>query len=294
MARWHYDADIRKPDEKTELNWLKCGYVIKRGRKGVSKYTNGFCQQMAIFFSPDDVREDREKAAARLNKLHDEDLRRRRKARREKKLMQQRRVTEWSRFLRQQSRIVVFDCETSGLSSRQNVILSLSWQVLDRKLQKLDEQTFYFDWPDDPNLMVSEEAIEVNGLTRERLARLGTSSKADALRTFAAAVKDASLLVAHNGGFDRSFVLADAAREGVAIDMDIPIWDTMIRMTRYCAIPRYEYGREYKWPKLMELAEIIKVDTADIDWHQSASDVEVTARCFSKIAKEGLVDVKSV
>lgn len=202
MARWHYDADIRKADEQTELNWLKIGYVIKRGRKGVTKYTNGFCQQMAVFYSPDDVREDSEKAAARLQKLHEEDLRRRRKARHDKKLMQQRKVSEWSRFLRQQSKIVVFDCETSGLDSGWNVILSLSWQVLDRKLRKVDEQTFYFDWPENPN-KVSEGAIEVNGLTRERLAQLGTSNKADALRTFAAAVKDASLLVAHNGGLCR-------------------------------------------------------------------------------------------
>jgi DNA polymerase III epsilon subunit-like protein len=290
MARWHYDENVRTPDEKTELNWLKSGYVVMRGRKGVLKYTNGFCQQMAVYYSPNDVREDSEKAATRLNKLHEEDLRRRRKARREKKLMQQRKVAEWSRFLRQQSRIIVFDCETSGLDSGWNVILSLSWQVLDRKLRKLDEQTFYFEWPKDPD-MVSEGAIEVNGLTRERLAQLGTSSKADALRIFAAAVKEASLLVAHNGSFDRSFVLADAAHEGVPLDMGIPMWDTMIRMTQYCAIPRYEYGREYKWPKLMELAEIINVDTGDIDWHLSASDVEVTVRCFRKIAEKGLVNV---
>lgn len=290
MARWHYDENVRTPDEKTELNWLKSGYVVMRGRKGVLKYTNGFCQQMAVYYSPNDVREDSEKAATRLNKLHEEDLRRRRKARREKKLMQQRSIAMWSRFLRQQSRIVVFDCETSGLDSGWNVILSLSWQVLDRRLRKLDEQTFYFDWPEDPD-MVSEGAIEVNGLTRERLARLGTSSKADALRTFAAAVKEASLLVAHNGSFDKAFVLADAAREGITLDMGIPMWDTMIRMTQYCAIPRYEYGREYKWPKLMELAEIINVDTGDIDWHQSASDVEITVRCFRKIVEKGLVNV---
>lgn len=290
MVRWHNDENVRASEDRTKLNWLKCGYVVKRGRKGVLKYTNGYCQQMAVFYSPDDVREDSEKAAACLQKLHEEDLRRRRKARREKKLMQQRSIAMWSRFLRQQSRIVVFDCETSGLDIGWNVILSLSWQVLDRRLRKLDEQTFYFDWPEDPD-MVSEGAIEVNGLTRERLARLGTSSKADALRTFAAAVKEASLLVAHNGSFDKAFVLADAAREGITLDMGIPMWDTMIRMTQYCAIPRYEYGREYKWPKLMELAEIINVDTGDIDWHQSASDVEITVRCFRKIAEKGLVNV---
>lgn len=288
MARWHYDTDIQKADEQTELNWLKSGYVIKRGRNGVTKYTNGFCQQMAVFYSPDDVREDSEKAAARLQKLHEEDLRRRRKARHEKKLMQQRKVTEWSRFLRQQSKIVVFDCETSGLDSGWNIILSLSWQVLDRKLRKVDEQTFYFDWPENPN-KVSEGAIEVNGLTRERLAQLGTSSKADALRTFAAAIKDASLLVAHNGSFDRSFVLADAAREGITLDMGIPMWDTMLRMTSYCAIPGY-HG-DYKWPRLSELADKLRIRQDDIDYHQSAADVEVTARCFRAIVQRGIVPV---
>ena len=126
MARWHNDENVRASEDRTKLNWLKCGYVVKRGRKGVLKYTNGYCQQMAVFYAPADVREDSEKAAACLNKLHEEDLRRRRKARHDKKLMQQRKVAEWSRFLRQQSKIVVFDCETSGLDCGWNVILSLS------------------------------------------------------------------------------------------------------------------------------------------------------------------------
>lgn len=153
-------------------------------------------------------------------------------------------------------------------------------------MERVSAKTHYFDWPDDES-MVSGRAIEVNGLTRERLAELGTSYKVEGLREFADAVHGADLLVAHNGNFDWKFVLAEARREGVSIDMGMTMWDTMHQMTEFCAIPGY-YG-DYKWPKLIELADALNVETDDIDWHQSAADVEVTVRCFRKIAEQGIV-----
>jgi hypothetical protein len=74
----------------------------------------------------------------------------------------------------------------------------------------------------------------------------------------------------------------------VDVRLMVPMWDTMHRMTEFCAIPGY-YD-EFKWPKLIELARTVGVKTDDIDWHQSASDVEVTARCFREIAEKGLVN----
>lgn len=192
----------------------------------------------------------------------------------------------WKAALTKISSIVVFDTETSGLQAGRNVILSLSWQVLDNKLRKIQERTRFFEWPEDED-RVEDGAIEVNGLTKERLAELGTSDKAEALQEFADAIADADLLVAHNGSFDKSFVLVEAKREGININMSIPLWDTMHRMTDYCALPGY-YG-DYKWPKLIELANSIRVKTDDIDWHQSAADVEVTARCLRAIVRRGLM-----
>lgn len=192
----------------------------------------------------------------------------------------------WKSFLSTIKKTVVFDTETSGIDCMRNNILSISWQVLDKSLMKVCENNFYFDWPADES-RVSSRAIEVNGLTKERLAELGTSDKAEALQEFADVIADADLLVAHNGSFDKSFVLVEAKREGININMSIPLWDTMQRMTDFCALPGY-YG-DYKWPKLIELANSIRVKTDDIDWHQSAADVEVTARCFRKIAEKGIV-----
>lgn len=192
----------------------------------------------------------------------------------------------WREYLSSIKKTVVFDTETSGIDCGRNVILSISWQILDKDLVKVDEKTHFFDWPADESC-ISSRAIEVNGLTKERLAELGTSDKVAALQEFASVITDADLLVAHNGNFDKKFVLAEARREGVDIDMSMTMWDTMHRMTDFCAIPGY-YG-DYKWPKLIELSEALGVQTNDIDWHQSAADVEVTVRCFKTIAEKGIV-----
>ena len=78
-------------------------------------------------------------------------------------------------------KIVVFDTETSGLCAGENVILSLSWQVLNADLEKVAEESRFFDWPKDKS-RIQEKAIEVNGLTEERLAELGTCDKREALQ----------------------------------------------------------------------------------------------------------------
>lgn len=194
---------------------------------------------------------------------------------------------EWVKYLSKISKVVVFDTETSGINEGQNVILSISWQELDGKLNKVIEKTYYFDWPDDEG-RVSQKAIDVNGLTRERLASLGTSPKAAVLRVFSQVLCDADLIVAHNGNFDMRFVMADAKEAGVEIgSWRDRLWDIMVRMTDYCKIPGLHDG--FKLPKLIELAEKLGVEVDDIDWHQSASDVEVTTRCFREIAKRGIV-----
>ena len=269
--------------DHTELQWLNDGYVIKRGRKGVEKYTSGSSQHTAIYYGKDDVRKDEEKATAILEKRHQAKLLQKRKARAAEKKYHDTIKKEWQKYLRKVKKIVVFD------NAGTHVILSLSWQVLDNKLQKISEKTYYFDWPSDER-RITDEAIHVNGLTKERLAELGTSDKAEAFQEFADVITDADLLVAHNGRFDTRFIKADAIEVCVRISFqDKELWDTMHRMTRYCAIPGY-HG-DYKWPRLSELADKLRIRQDDIDYHQSAADVEVTARCFRAIVQRGIVSV---
>ena len=191
--------------DHTELQWLNDGYVIKRGRKGVEKYTSGSSQHTAIYYGESDVRKDEEKAAAILEKRHQAKLLQQRKARAAEKKYHDSIKKEWQKYLRKAEKIVVFDTETSGLNAGTNVILSLSWQVLDNKLRKISEKTYYFDWPSDER-RITDEAIYVNGLTKERLAELGTSDKAEAFQECADVIKKKKKKKAHEGGTDTPLI----------------------------------------------------------------------------------------
>ena len=62
-------------------------------------------------------------------------------------------------------RILVFDTETSGLNPQWNVILQLSYQIVDSDSWATKKTVnHYFAWPEDRS-RVTQEAINVNGLT---------------------------------------------------------------------------------------------------------------------------------
>lgn len=185
--------------------------------------------------------------------------------------------------------ILIFDTETSGLYPEWNKMLQLSWQLVDtRKHWKiLSKQNFYFRHPGKDR--VSKRAIRVNGLTKERLAQLGTVPRSKALKLFAKDLSQADLCVAHNFNFDASFINFEDIK-------NIIKWPktfcTMTETTDLCKIPfqgiRPSYandGQKYKWPRLSELANHLKINTKTIRLHDSAGDVELTKRCFRSLMK---------
>lgn len=293
MAR-EIQYHLPSPGDMTQTNWARAGYIVKKGREGHKCWTNAYCQWTAIYYSPDDVRKDKIWAKRFLQEQERKKLEKRRAKRSCLRRRREREKKIWSQVLFQPRKIVVFDTETTGLTPAQNVILSLSWQVLDNKLKTVSNETYFFEWPDDES-RVTAEAIEVNGLTRERLKDLGTFDKGTALQKFADEIADADFLVAHNGRFDSSFILADAKEYGVCVDFSKPFYDTMANMAEFVGIPKwdakYVRGRgwtDYKWPQLNELANKLKIRQDNIDYHQSAADVEVTSRCLRSIVRRGL------
>ena len=186
-------------------------------------------------------------------------------------------------------RILVFDTETSGLDPQWNVILQLSYQIVDSdSWDTIKIVNHYFPWPEN-KARVSQEAIYVNGLTEEVLANKQLSKRKAALEEFVSVKDSCDLLVAHNLEFDKKFIIASCREEGVKFANSgwAQSYDTMKRMTNYCQIPK-DWGSGYKWPKLTELADCLDIDYSHIALHDSSSDVELTKQCFKKIVNQGL------
>lgn len=178
--------------------------------------------------------------------------------------------------------ILIFDTETGGISPEQNDILQLSYQVIDYSTQKVvKEVNHYFPWPED-KWRVQPGAIAVNGLTEEVLATKKMSDRYEALEEFFDDMYSCTYIVAHNGDFDKKFIIAEARRHHYTIGPDEwkPMIDTMKTTTDLCCLPNHSGRSGFKWPKLIELAECLRIPTDDINLHDSSGDVELTKRCF--------------
>ena len=186
-------------------------------------------------------------------------------------------------------RILFIDTETSGLNPGWNVILQLSYQIVDSDTWYSDKVVnHYFPWPDNKN-RVSEEAICINGLSEEFLATQQLSDRKTALEEFVADKDACDLLVAHNLEFDKNFIIESCREEGVKFASSgwSHSYDTMKRTTNFCQIPK-GWGNGYKWPKLTELADCLGIKYSGITLHDSSGDVELTKLCFRKLICQGV------
>lgn len=186
-------------------------------------------------------------------------------------------------------KVLVFDTETSGLNPGYNVILQLSYQIVDTATwDAVKEVNHYFAWPSESS-RVSSKAIEVNGLTKEFLGSQTLSNKQEALTEFVKDKDSVELLVAHNLEFDKSFIIAECKEFGVkyATSGWANVYDTMKKTTNICCIEKnYGYGG-YKYPKLSELADFLGISLDGLKLHDSSADVELTKLCLKALIDKG-------
>lgn len=170
--------------------------------------------------------------------------------------------------------MIVFDIETTGLSV-QNCKITEIGAVKVQNGQVLDTFNTFVN----PGMHIPENITELTGITDEMVA--DAPSVDEALRAFFAFTED-RLLIAHNAGFDTSFIRR--AAEECGLPFENSYLDT-VSMSRYV-------NPELKRHRLDTLAEYF--DLGDFNHHRASDDAEMLAYIFfkmiDKLQDEGITD----
>jgi DNA polymerase-3 subunit epsilon len=193
-----------------------------------------------------------------------------------------------------------FDTETNGLpssykSSPQNFqnwprIVQLAFILCDADGNEIESYSEIIKATD---FKIPLNAWRVHGITEQISLKDGIPEK-DVLSVFAAALLKAKQLVAHNLEFDRKVVSAAFYRSKADPENFVASRIekhngrcTMHLSTQFCNLP----GRlGYKWPKLVELHDIL-FNEPFANAHDALADVKATKRCFFELVKRGVIRV---
>ncbi len=187
-------------------------------------------------------------------------------------------------------KIIVFDCETTGLPKKKGVpvfipdnwgrVVQLAYQVYNEQGDLLHEAERIV-YPE--GYTIPDEVAEIHRVTTERAIKEGIPIE-EVLSGFAEYLKEPSILVAHNIMFDIQTVGAEFVRAGYPI---IPLYnhirrDTMTATTNLCRLPKKGNYRGYKSPKLSELYEFL-FEKELKDAHDALIDVQACADCYFEL-----------
>ena len=191
-------------------------------------------------------------------------------------------------------KIMFFDTETGGKDTRKADLLQLSYQIIEYPTFKLvKQQNFYFK----RERPVTAEAININGLTDDFLAKQILTPRNIAIKEFLIDLAQCALLVAHCIDFDKNVIRFTSRRTHYTqrfnkVFETLRTYDTMKETASLCQLPftaprDYQKESKYKYPRLSELADFLKIDRSDINLHDSNADVQLTVRCFKKLVEIG-------
>ncbi|MBR2343236.1 MAG: PolC-type DNA polymerase III [Clostridia bacterium] len=168
--------------------------------------------------------------------------------------------------------MVVFDIETTGLSSRSCKIIEIG-AVKIAGGEIIDRMDIFVD-PEEP---ISEEITRLTSITDDMVK--GAPKEREAVETFLR-FAGGSLLIAHNANFDVGFIRVAAERHG--IEFNNTFLDT-VGLSKYV-------NPELKNHKLDTIAK--HYELGDFHHHRASDDAEVLARIFfvmlSRLRSEGV------
>jgi DNA polymerase-3 subunit epsilon len=171
--------------------------------------------------------------------------------------------------------IIFFDVETSGLSPKLHSVLSFACIIRDNNEKETIVQRFYYP---DPNKEISNIAIDVNGLTDEKISSLRSND------SYPEYFKDdsyiekifknyADLLVGHNVNFDISFIVSAFQNINKKIE----------NTERFCTMKNNK--RNGKTLKLDKVCELYKIEIAPGNFHDALWDTKAVKEIYDKMKK---------
>jgi len=158
----------------------------------------------------------------------------------------------------------VCDTETGGLDAIKNALVTIAVITLDENLNEIEE--YYSIVKDDPNKIVEDQALNVNGITRKQIYEEGKPIK-EVMQKVIELFND-SIPVFHNGAFDAAFTNARGTNIKECIDTMDLAWK--------------------KWPRQKaKLGMVIeRLGFAIEDAHNSLGDVKMTIKLLQEFSKD--------
>ena len=174
--------------------------------------------------------------------------------------------------------IVVFDVETTGLSSRTCKLIEIG-AVKIKAGKIIDTMDIFVD----PEMPIPEKITELTSITDEMVS--GAPKEEEAVRAFLDFAGD-RMLIAHNAGFDVGFIRVACERHGIPFANSY--LDT-VGLSKYV-------NSELKNHKLDTIANYYKI--GDFHHHRASDDAETLARIFfemqSRLRSEGVRTFKDI
>jgi len=179
---------------------------------------------------------------------------------------------------------LVFDTETTGLGNA--YITQLGWVIYDLVQNKIIQQyDSYICIP--PLVTISEKAIELTGITREK-CDTGVDI-CNALIMFYHACMSCDIIVAHNLSFDIRMINLEIKRNYTTLIKTCPDLDEIFNKTTYCTMLRgitvcnitQQNRQTLKRPKLLELYKaLFGTDDEVLNFHNAMIDTLVCMQCY--------------
>jgi DNA polymerase III subunit epsilon len=186
-----------------------------------------------------------------------------------------------------------FDTETTGVPRNYKApvtdvnnwprLVQIAWVVADEHGNEM-ASVEYIIKPD--GFTIPKEAEKIHGISTEQALASGVDLIL-VLSEVAAAIAQASLIIAHNIAFDEKILGAEFLRAGQDNVLNSKQrLCTMQASTNYCKISG-PYG--YKWPTLEELHKKL-FKTSVVGAHHALVDVQACARCYFELKQRQVID----